>query len=312
MNLKSFLNFVEIKTKVASVFPFFLGSLYTIFRFKTFSVLNFLIMLVPLILFDMTTTAINNYIDFKKSVKYNEDMKNDPMNGIKIKTAFNTIMIMLGIAILFGLLLFLRTNIVVLICGMISFAIGILYTYGPIPISRTPLGEIFSGFTMGLFIPFLAIYIHVWDKNVLASSFSNGIWTLSFNIPELIYIFLFSIPLIACIANIMLANNICDVERDIINKRSTLPVLIGEKDSLNLFTILYAVSYLGVILLVIFKVLPIIFLISILTFIPVFKNVKIFLKKHIKRETFAVSIKNFLLINGLNLLLLMFSIIVYR
>ena len=39
------------------------------------------------------------------------------------------------------------------------------------------------------------------------------------------------------IANIMLANNICDVEEDIINNRFTLPYYLGKKNAFNLFKI---------------------------------------------------------------------------
>ncbi len=303
MNLKNFLSFVEIQTKIASVFPFLLGSLYVILRFKTFNILNASIMFISLIFVDMTTTSINNYIDFKTN-KIKEKIKDDTINYIGTKLAFNTIIIMLVISIIFGILLFLRTNIIVLICGMISFGVGVFYTYGPMPISRTPLGEIFSGFVMGFIIPFLAVYIHIWDSNFLASSYINGMWTVIFNIPELIYLFLFSIPLITCIANIMLANNICDIKEDLYNNRKTLPIWIGERYSLYLFGILYMISYFGVIILVILKVLPIIFLISILSSVVVFKNVKKFFNKHVKRETFILSIKNFILINGLNLILI--------
>ncbi len=306
MNLKKFLSFVEIRTKIASVFPFFLGSLYSLFRFKNFNLINFFIMFISLIFFDMTTTAINNYIDFKAS---NTKLKNDPMNDINIKTAFNVIIIMLIIATFFGILLFLRTNIVVLICGMISFAIGILYTYGPIPISRTPLGEVFSGIAMGFIIPFLSVYIHVWDKNLISYLYKAGTLTINFNIPELIYLFLFTIPLIACISNIMLANNICDISQDLKNNRKTLPIWIGEKYSLYLFILIYIGSYLGITLLVILKVLPVFFLISILTSVLVLKNANTFFKKHVKSETFSISIKNFLLINCLNLFLMICCVI---
>ncbi len=49
---------------------------------------------------------------------------------------------------------------------------------------------------------------------------------------EFIVICLVSIPMIVGIANIMLANNICDLEEDIANKRHTLPYYIGKKNAI--------------------------------------------------------------------------------
>ena len=69
MNLKSFLKLVEIQTKVASIVPFLLGTFYALYTYDNFSFFNFLIMLISLEMFDMATTAINNYIDFKSAKK---------------------------------------------------------------------------------------------------------------------------------------------------------------------------------------------------------------------------------------------------
>ncbi|MHB1393257.1 MAG: hypothetical protein ACYCYE_09305 [Clostridia bacterium] len=60
---------VEIQTKVASVIPFVLGTLYSIYRFGRFNLRNFIILFIALISFDMVTTAINNYYDYKKAHK---------------------------------------------------------------------------------------------------------------------------------------------------------------------------------------------------------------------------------------------------
>ena len=69
------------------------------------------------------------------------------------KKAIAIIYIMLGICVLLGLLLVYFTNWIVLILGIMCFVFGILYTFGPLPISRTPFGEIISGIFYGFFIP---------------------------------------------------------------------------------------------------------------------------------------------------------------
>src|SRR5690554_3774796 len=69
MRIKSFLKLVEIQTKVASVTPFLIGSLFSVFYFNSFNITNFIYMLISLLFIDMCTTTINNYIDYKKANK---------------------------------------------------------------------------------------------------------------------------------------------------------------------------------------------------------------------------------------------------
>ena len=221
---------------------------------------------------------------------------------MKESSALVIIFILLILAVYFGILLTLNTNALVLLIGIISFLAGILYTYGPIPISRTPFGEIFSGIFMGFIILFLAVYIHIFDKNIVSFMYDNNMLTFSINLMEVFYIFLISIPTMCGIANIMLANNICDVEEDIVNNRFTLPHYLGVINALKLFKVLYYIGYIDIIILVILKISPILSLIVLLTVIPLNKNIKLFNQKHIKSETFVYSVKNFAMINVTHIL----------
>ena len=314
MSISSFLKLVEIQTKVASMIPFTLGSLYALHRFNRFNVKNFIFMLISLLCFDMATTAINNYFDFKKAQKtkgYNYEVHNAIVkDGLSENTVVAIIVTLVTIAITLGFLLFLNTNYVVLFIGIASFFTGVIYSFGPIPISRMPLGEIFSGFFMGVIIPFLAMYIHVWDSDLFSFAYSNNILSLTMNVKELIFIFIFSIPTMNGIANIMLANNTCDMEDDIENRRYTLPIYIGKKNALKLFKMLYYIAYLGIIIAIILGILPITSLITLLTIIPVNKNLKIFFKKQTKKDTFIVAVKNFIIINVVQILSLIVALMV--
>lgn len=313
MSLISFLEFIEIKTKLASMIPFILGTLYSLYRYKSFNLKNFIIMGISLLTFDMATTAINNYIDYKKDLKcngHNHENKNAIVRyNIKESTAVAIIFTLLAIAIFFGILLTLNTNVVVLLIGIISFLAGIFYTYGPIPISRMPLGEVFSGVFMGFIILFLACYIHISDKNIISIMYVSNMLNISINLAELFYIFLISIPTINGIANIMLANNICDLEEDITNKRYTLPYYLGKGNALTLFKALYYIAYLDIIILAILKISPVSSLLVILTIIPLNKNIKLFHQKPIKSETFILSVKNFALMNVTHIILVLIALI---
>lgn len=311
MSLIAFLKLVEIQTKIASITPFLLGNLYLFYHYQNFNFSNFILMFTALVLVDMGTTAVNNYQDYLRAEKkegYNYEKHNAVVNyNLSKKTVKFTILILFSLASFSGLILFLKTDLIVLIIGIISFIIGILYTSGPVPISRTPLGEIFSGFVMGFFITFLAVYIHNLD---LVNLFiEEGILSIEFLVFDIINIFIFSIPLILGIANIMLANNICDIEDDLENARYTLPIYISRRHSLKLFKILYYISYLSLIFSVIMKILPIYSLLALFSIIIVQKNIIKFENSQSKKDTFILSVKNFVILNYSTALTLLIALL---
>ena len=302
MGIGSFLKLVEIQTKVASVIPFLLGTFYSLYRYDNFNIKNAIIMFLSMIIFDMTTTAINNYMDYAKAVKkegYGYETHNAIVSyNLNPKVVRITIYFMLILAAALGLLLVKNTNIIVLLIGAVSFVIGITYSFGPIPISRTPFGEIFSGLAMGFIITFLTIYIHIFDLGILSINFNNlSNISISFNIIELIYIFIVSLPAIMGISNIMLANNICDIDEDIENKRYTLPIYIGKENALKLFKWLYYIGFISIVIGVITKSLPIISLVTLLVLKFVQGNIDKFNKLQTKKDTFILAVKNCVITN---------------
>ncbi len=307
MNIRSFLRFVEIPTKVASIIPLLMGTLYALYRFEDFYVLRFLLMFVSLLSFDMATTAINNYYDFKKAAKtkgYGYETHNAIVHyKLKESVVVATIVILLVLAVGCGIALVAQTGLLVFLLGGLSFLIGILYSFGPIPISRTPLGELFSGLFMGFVIIFISAYIHT-DDTVAALLIQGGWVSLHINMVEVLYLFWFSVPAILGIAGIMLANNICDIEDDMENRRYTLPVYVGRENALLLFKLLYYASYLDLVVLLILGVNPLLVLLILLTLIPLRRNIALFTGKQDKATTFILAVKNFVLMNAARILIL--------
>ena len=295
--LERFLDYVEIRTKITSLFAFIMTLAYLFFLKQAINIKLTAVFFLAMFLFDLVTTAINNYIDTKT---------NHQALQFDRKTALTIIITMLVISITFGLYLALNTDIIVLILGGICFLCGVFYTYGPIPISRQPLGEIFSGIFYGLFIPFILLYINMPKGTYIDLQFSDFSIFLKINILPILRILLLSVAPVCATANIMLANNICDLEKDIEVKRYTLPYYIGKK-SLKLFAILYYTTYIAAIVMVVFKVLPPIYLIFLLSIIPVQKNIKKFIEKQEKSTTFICAIRNFVIIMGTNSLAIFLS-----
>ncbi len=284
-----FFNYVEIKTKITSTFAFLITIAYLFYIGNPVNWKLTLIFFAAMFIFDMTTTAINNYIDTKT---------NHQSLGFERKTALAVIYVLLGISTALGLYLAYLSDLVVLLIGAVCFMCGILYTFGPIPISRQPLGEIFSGVFYGLLIPFIILYINLPKGTLLTLSASLTAVNLNLNINPLITVILLSVPPVCATANIMLANNICDLERDITVNRFTLPYYLGKRKAVYLFAGLYYLVYLDIILMVILGKLPVLCLLSLITVYPVQKNINLFFKEQDKAKTFIVSIKNYVLIMG--------------
>ncbi len=313
MTIKSFFKLVELPTKVASVFPFAVGTLYAIYRYNQFNLLNFLIMLVAMLCLDMATTALNNYMDYKLALKthgFNYEQHNAIVKDkIKESTVKFTIGFLMSITVILGLVLVYLTDVFILLLGMVSFFFAVIYTWGPVPISRTPLGEIVSGTVMGGIIPLISLYIHIYDRGLIELGVNNSVVSLSLNFVEILAILVLTIPLIMGIAGIMLANNTCDMEDDFENRRFTLPLLIGKDKALHLFVGLYIVAYGAILVGVLLRWLPYTCLLVLATAPVIKKHTDIFKKEQTKKNTFIVSVKNFIILSAAYVLSLVFGIL---
>lgn len=300
--VNKFLKYVEIMTKITSTITFLLTISYLLYRKENINWGLTLLFFAGMFMFDLTTTAINNYIDTKN---------NHQTLQFGRKTALLIIYALFGISTALGLYLAYLTDIVVLIVGGLCFLCGVFYTYGPVPISRTPLGEVMSGFFYGMLIPFILVYINTPIGTYLTLNVNFETISLNLSIWPLLSLLLLSIIPFSTTANIMLANNICDLEKDIAVKRHTLPYYIGRK-ALYLFAGLYYLTYAAVITMVVLRILHPICLISLVSIIPVQANIKTFFKKQDKETTFLCAIKNFIIIMGSDALIIFISVLLTR
>lgn len=279
--------YVEIKTKITSVFPFLLTLAYLKINDRDIDPLRTAVFFIGMLAFDLTATTINNYFDTKNNHQTLQFARRD---AAIITCALLTVSTALGIWLV------LLTDTVVLALGILCFVFGMLYSSGPVPISHGPYGELISGVFYGMVIPFILVYINApgWIL-LLAHTSSWSSVTIVLATKPLISFLLMSLLPFCLTAGIMLANNICDLERDISVGRFTLVYYLRRR-ALTLFAMLYYTAYASVILMVILGYLPLTCLLILLTLIPVQKNLNLFRLRQIKEETFVVSIKNFLLI----------------
>ena len=293
--IKRFLKFVEITTKITSVYAFANTLAFMLVMGKHINVPLMIVFCVAAFIFDLTTTGINNYIDSKD---YPE------MLPIKRSNAFIAIIGMLTISTVMGLYLAYKTGIVVLLIGALCFLLGIFYTFGPLPISRIPLGEIFSGVAYGMMIPFLMLYINN-PTDYIELNINIHTIDMKIMIGAFVSFLLFSVVNTLTTSNIMLANNTCDLKKDIAVGRHTLVFHIGQPAAVKLHAILYYLCYVSVIIMVIASILPPVALVFIIFLPLVQKNINTFKAEQIKEKTFITSIKNFIIINSSYLITLL-------
>lgn len=302
MSLAVFLEVVEIRTKVASIFPFIMGILFSLVYFHEFHPLNTIIFFVGMILFDLTTTSINNYMDFKKAKSKVYKYEQNVIGREKIPETLvrNMIFSMLALTLLIGLYLTWMTGWLLLLMGLVVCFIGVFYTFGPVPLSRMPLGEVFSGMTMGLGIFAITIYLNTVTQKVfyLDIDFATGTFGLVGHLWAVCAIVLASLPLVFTIANIMLANNLRDLETDIENHRYTLVYYIGRTNGIHLFQGLMLASYGAILIGFLFGLYQWPILLVFLTLPKIRQNLKEHQASLPHPRSFGYSIKNMILFNS--------------
>jgi 1,4-dihydroxy-2-naphthoate polyprenyltransferase len=280
------IKYVELSTKLVSLTPFLIGIAYSLYRNRTLDLLATCILFVAVFFWSLTVTMINNFIDRRRE---NKEMY------FRSSVSLLLIVGIGGASMLLGLWLTALYGLPVLVAGAISFGVGIFYSFTPISISRTPYGEIASGLTEGFLVIFLAVYVnaHTGSAQYADLRFSGRQLLASADWLNMLTLGVLALPNICCTSNIMLANNICDVERDVESKRYTLPYYIGQKRALQLHAGLYILAYAAIVITVVAGVLSPVTLLALLTAPLVLRNVRVFSRKPFKAETFVLSVKNY-------------------
>ena len=282
-----FSEFVQLPAKTAGLLPMLLGFFYALYVHGRPDWPAMAVFFVSLLPFELFITGLNNYVDSKT------DGSRLPLRR---KAAKGLLIALILAALAAAIVLLALEGVVVLLAGGLCFFVGAAYSFGPFPLSRTPLGEALSGLFEGFFIPFLTVYINAPKDALVTLALQGARLEIGFQLDALIRLAVLCLPAMAGIANIMLANNICDMERDRENGRRTLPLVIGRRASIWLFGLLCAGGYLAVLAMALFRVLPPYVLAVLAGAVPAFRNVRVFARRQDKRETFPLSIVNFALV----------------
>lgn len=286
MTLKQYILLSQMEYSSTSFFPAFIGILYAWYNYETFRLGFSLLGLLTVILFQLAISIRDNYLDYyiadNKNADYTQEMvlgkENIPLKNVRLAYYITG-----AIALIIGLFLVLQTSFILFIIGFGGMLIGILYTFGPLPISSTPSGEFFVGLSYGFGIFTSMFYVNAFD-------------VVQFDWITIGQIIVASIPTSITVMTVLLANNICDLEEDIEDGRFTLPYHIGIDKALVVFKYFYYAGYIAIILSVVFGTFPRFVTLSLLTFPYVLKNIRIFMNEQNKKTTFLTTIINSIVI----------------
>jgi 1,4-dihydroxy-2-naphthoate octaprenyltransferase len=219
-------------TLTAAFVPVLLGTVIALLE-DGVNWLLFAAMMIASILIQAATNLFNEYYDFKRGLDTEESVGiggGIVRHGMTPRLIMNLALGMYAIALIIGIYICAASSWWLAAVGLVCMLVGYLYTGGPLPISYTPFGELFSGLFMGFLIILIAFFIQTGDVSSTA--------------------ILIAIPSGILVGLINLSNNLRDHDGDKAHGRKTMPVMMGRKNALTFMAIMFAFSYLWLVGLV--------------------------------------------------------------
>lgn len=225
----------------ASVLPVIAGSSWGVYAVGQFDAVAFFLALLATVCVHAASNVLNDVGDDLNGTDGRNDKRIYPYTGgsrfIQIGILDSSAMLRLGVsllavAVVSGALLYTLKGPGVLLFGLAGVAIGVLYSLGPIRLSSLGLGETAVAVAFGV----LPVGGAAWLQGA------------AINMDLLLY----SLPISAWVASILLINEVPDIEADGASGKRTLPVRLGLMGTARLFLLLqFAAS--AVVVLLAFK-----------------------------------------------------------
>ncbi|MCL2493764.1 MAG: prenyltransferase [Clostridiales bacterium] len=227
LTLRAVIELAAPQTWGASVMPVVVAAALAIAADHRFSFPLFFSLLGTSVCLQCAVNTLNDYSDFIAGVDKRDNCLDETDASILYHDYEPVLAFVIGggfilLALLCGLYALFTVGPQLLIFGAVGAAVVFAYSYGFVPLSYTPVGELLSGLVMGGVIPVACFYAFTGRLTPFA--------------------LLASVPLILTIGLIMLTNNACDIEKDIASERHTLPTRFGRTVTKRLHGALFAVA----------------------------------------------------------------------
>jgi 1,4-dihydroxy-2-naphthoate octaprenyltransferase len=280
LDRKLFSELSEIKTTTLDVAWLILAIGFTYLNYETFNFLYGILGFIAVFFIHLFINFHNNLMDYRnsKSEEYREKISTIGINRESLAVVKKW---MYGLAIfplIIGAFLVYKTGWFTLALGVIGVGIGLLYSAGPKPLNSTMFGEAVVAIAITQLIPLTYVYLGMVGIGKFDSSTA-------------ISVILVSLPNTFAAFCAELANGTCDLEADIKNGRHTLVETIGKANALDLFKASWALAFLLIPIMAILKVVPYITLMLVLLYPNIWDDLRPYLKKQVKKQTYPLVIK---------------------
>ncbi|MDH3305835.1 MAG: 1,4-dihydroxy-2-naphthoate octaprenyltransferase [Gammaproteobacteria bacterium] len=229
----------------ASVLPVLAGTAWGAYAANQFDLYVFALALLATVCVHAASNALNDVGDEIIGTDRRNEQRIYPYTGgsrfIQMGILTQSRMARLGVALLViaalaGLALFIEKGPVVLLFGFAGIALGVLYSLGPVKLSAIGLGETAVAIAFGV----LPVTGAAWLQGATID-------------PALL---LFSLPVSAWVAAILLINEVPDIEADGASGKGTLPVRLGLAGTSRLYFLIHASALLVIVILTLQGHLP--------------------------------------------------------
>ena len=229
----------------ASVLPVLAGTSWGTYVSSSIDFYVFLLALLATVCVHAASNVLNDVGDETLGTDRQNEQRIYPYTGgsrfIQMGILSQSRMLKLGIALLViaflaGLALFIEKGPTVLLFGLVGVALGVLYSLGPVKLSTIGLGEASVAAAFGV-LPV-----------------TGAAWLQGAPIDE--SLLLFSLPVSAWVAAILLINEVPDIEADGACGKGTLPVRLGLRATSRLYFAIQAAAFAIIALLTVQGDLP--------------------------------------------------------
>jgi len=229
----------------ASVLPVLAGTAWGVQVSGQFDILLFLLALTATVCVHAGSNVLNDVGDDEAGTDRQNTDRIYPYTGgsrfIQAGILESAAMARLGISLLAvaaiaGLILLLLKGLMILALGVAGLVLGILYSIGPFRLSAIGLGELAVAVAFGI--------IPVTGAAWLQSATLDGA------------VLLYSVPISAWVAAILLINEVPDIEPDGATGKRTLPVRFGRAGTASLYIAIHIVAIAAIVLLTAKGLLP--------------------------------------------------------
>ncbi|WP_236897597.1 1,4-dihydroxy-2-naphthoate octaprenyltransferase [Clostridium beijerinckii] len=239
----------------ASAIPVVLGEILAL-KEPNFNLEYFTLSIIAIVFLRASVNLLNDHDDFinKVDTKESHSSSGVVVEGLlTLKEVYRSGILLLILGCLIGLFLAYNVGIMILILGIVGALCGYFYTGKPLMIKYRGLGAPLVFTIFGPLMTLGGYYLQMQEFTVQS--------------------FLISIPTALLTTAILHANDIRDINHDKKAGIKTLSISIGYKKAQKVYSSLIILSYISLIIMIVFKYIPYLSLICLLTVPAAIKNI---------------------------------------